>query len=104
MDSSAAISASYSHRQTTGRQGLCHISQLLELLFLKYGISTEELDLVSAGEAQVASRDKKTLAAADGREDRQRATSTNATASLAATSPETAQTTFAWFQPSDLTI
>lgn len=45
-----------SRRALGERQGLSHISQLLELLFLKYGISTEDVDLVDTSQVQAACR------------------------------------------------
>lgn len=117
MDNSTAYPVSQTRKQSNARQGLCHISQLLEMLFLKYGISTEELELANANEAQATRQSNKratrrsmeTPAASTGRAAQvaascETATPVIATASLAASSSETAQATFDWFQSSELTI
>ena len=79
------------------RQGFCHVSQLLEILFLKYGIDSSEKHDASGASPSIV-----------GEGILQPAAQTTAEASIARTTAVSnsclAQTTFAWFQPAELTV
>ena len=78
------------------RQGFCHVSQLLEILFAKYGIDTSGLPDAAGNSANV------------GDDMLQPATHTvsavPANVTTAAPHGCREQTTFSWFQPAELTV
>jgi len=78
------------------RQGFCHVSQLLEILFARYGIDTNELQ-ESAGQSTIAGDGALESAA-------QAVSAMPVNLTTAAPNGCRAQTTFAWFQPAELTV
>ena len=79
------------------RQGFCHVSQLLELLFLKYGIDCSRLhDSSSALPAMVSGSILQPAV--------QPESEVHLACTPAMANQRHRQTTFSWFRPAELTV